>query len=287
MFLDGAWSDLETKGYLVGRRWLSESDLSELCAQYEKGPRPDGYFLGLKPLGRSARAYLSGPIASVLAEVRAHTTLRVDATLKGYYFATEFVNYSWHQDFEVLAQDLDNYLNLYVPITKPRLDKTNLTLVPFDSLADVAPDAHGELRYGFGNVFELIDADRRQYRVTNLCSNSERTVEVALEDAAVTPELNAGDLLMLRADVIHRTQDSETNRLAVSIRAVNSAATIRRDVLAGCGGLVKQQRREADMLLRCFEEKGRDQITMADFLDYQEAASVRTTLASAGAVGEE
>jgi hypothetical protein len=86
---------------------------------------------------------------------------------------------------------------------------------------------------------------------------------------------------MIRSDVIHRTQDSETNRVAVSARVVNSTATIRRGVLQNCGTLVKRQSLEADVLLRCFEEKGCDEISMEEFLRYQDRPAAAGLSASA------
>src|SRR5262249_21748473 len=53
-------------------------------------------------------------------------------------------------------------------------------------------------------------------------------VDFDIETIAESPELAEGDLLMFRGDVLHRTQDRETDRLAVSFRMANSKTRIYR-----------------------------------------------------------
>jgi hypothetical protein len=50
-----------------------------------------------------------------------------------------------------------------------------------------------------------------------------------------TPQLEAGDLLLLRGDVFHKTQDTDTDRIAISFRMVNSKTIVRRSSLVSFG----------------------------------------------------
>ena len=42
-----------------------------------------------------------------------------------------------------------------------------------------------------------------------------------INDIAFTPMLDSGDLLIMRGDLIHKTQDADTLRIAASIRVAN------------------------------------------------------------------
>ena len=42
-----------------------------------------------------------------------------------------------------------------------------------------------------------------------------RFANVRMEELAVTPHLAAGDLLLMRGDIVHRTQDTDTARVAL------------------------------------------------------------------------
>jgi hypothetical protein len=196
--------------------------------------------------------------------------LRVDRLLKGYYFATAYVNYGWHQDFDVIAQDLVNYLNVYIPIVKPLREKSNLSVIPFDALAAQSGTACRRLKGGCAHVLSPLGDGRPGLRVLDTRDGStfELDVPVDLQQVAVTPELAAGDLLLVRADVIHRTQDASTERIAISIRAVNGASTLCHETLMQCGSLVERQRAEAEPLLACFAEHGTTQVTMDQFLRF-------------------
>jgi hypothetical protein len=267
VILEGKWHDLETKGYVVAGSFLDEPVLSILRTHYEAGPRPSAYFLGLKPLAPRAEAILEASLRPLMEEIRERTTLSVDRLLKGYYFATAFVKYGWHQDFDVLAQDWVNYLNCYIPIVKPRRDKSNLSVVPFDTLEREAPDAYRRLRGAFGSKLNRMPGTRA-YRVVDIRDRSECVLDVDVDGLAMTPHLAGGDLMLLRADVIHRTQDADTQRVAISLRLVDSRSRLRRDGLMSCGLLVKRQQRESRMLMRCFDAVGRDEVTMDEFVRF-------------------
>jgi hypothetical protein len=63
-------------------------------------------------------------------------------------------------------------------------------------------------------------------------------VRCDVEAMAVTPTLAVGDLLLLRGDTVHRTQDADTERVAVSFRITCSSAVLERRRLVA-GGQIK------------------------------------------------
>lgn len=55
--------------------------------------------------------------------------------------------FPWHQDRENywMWNDVKNYLNFYIPVVKPIVEKSNLTVVPLDRLHSRAPEIHDRL----------------------------------------------------------------------------------------------------------------------------------------------
>ena len=76
--------------------------------------------------------------------------------------------------------------------------------------------------------------------MTNDDSGGSRLISTDLGTIAVTPQLAEGDLLLLRGDIIHRTQDTDTNRVALSWRVADGATVLKRKRLAA-GGVRKAE----------------------------------------------
>ncbi|MHB2017859.1 MAG: hypothetical protein ACYCW6_12995, partial [Candidatus Xenobia bacterium] len=165
------------------------------------------------------------------------TDIRVDVPAFGSYVAIEKGRpegwQDWHQDALTwyLQQDNHHYLNVYVPIVKPDRQKSNMYVVPFDRLeAHADASLLSRLRGGGGRRARgeaggrtvLLDDQDGGYDVLS-CN---------LMDLAVIPELAAGDLLLMRGDLFHRTQDVDTDRVAVSFRLARASTQISRRRLA-------------------------------------------------------
>jgi hypothetical protein len=152
--------------------------------------------------------------------------------LNGFYFATRFAKKTdnYHQDYDAYyrqSRDHINYLNFYTPITKPNRDQSNLCLVPFDVLQERAPAVHDHLKGGGANFVH----QRRKRLIVENADTRSRTyfdVDFQLEDLATAPLLSEGDLLIFRGDVLHKSQDLESTRVAASIRAGSSEYGYRR-----------------------------------------------------------
>ncbi|OEH48583.1 hypothetical protein lpari_00418 [Legionella parisiensis] len=87
-----------------------------------------------------------------------------------------------------------------------------------------------------------------------------------------TPHLEAGDLLMMRGDMLHCTQDTETDRVAISIRLIHSKSIIIKQKLIECGFYkLRMLLKNSELflaLLDCFEERGRNELTASEVMDY-------------------
>ena len=88
---------------------------------------------------------------------------------------------------------------------------------------------------------------------------------IGIESISVTPDLIPGDLLLIRGDVIHKTQDTLTHRVSVSFRVTNGNALINKNLLiTGCERkqrYIKGSPELYNSILGVFEKLGKDEIT--------------------------
>ena len=231
---------LETRGFVVIPGFLSPAEVEYFRGDFDSRKTEENKNYNLKNASSAANNRFALRVNEVLARVRADTTLRVDAPQGASYFATGAstgINFPWHQDHEsfFVLQNHFDYLNFYVPIVKPDPAKSNLSVVPFDVLERESPRLYQALFRGGATRFPRIG--NRRLAVcddTGWCHVIERDLELIAE----TPQLTAGDLLLLRGDVVHRTQDTLTERVAMSFRVSNDSTVIKRSRLAA-GGMHK------------------------------------------------
>ena len=125
----------------------------------------------------------------------------------------------WHSDriSYYMHQTHYHYLNFWIPIRKPEAARSGLALIPMDRLAESAPRIERAL---FGRGAASIRDGRLAYEVDT--HSYEEACPFDPEALAVAPELAEGDALVVRGDVLHRTQDTETSRVAISLRAFDA-----------------------------------------------------------------
>jgi hypothetical protein len=284
------WGDLDDKGFVVVRNFLSAPDIATLMDGFEGGRPPNEYPFGFKLIGRAPLKAAWSRIEPVLSEVRAETGIRVDTinflTLSHYITTalTERTSYL-HQDFDLdykLTRDHLNYLNFWIPLRKPDESKSNVTLIPFDALRARSPEDHRVLVGSGGYRFVVADGRTKVFgnygKVLSEedATKPERELDFDIEGIAVTPSLAAGDLLLMRGDVIHRTQDSDTDRVAASVRVTASDKIIKRECALGAEAPSEKDKGAANIhtLLRsCFETLGRPQITIGELVYFSRGGS--------------
>jgi len=232
-------NDLETKGFVLVRGFLSEAELQPLREDFARQQAEVNGNYHSKAPGKAAIAGLMPRIEDVMRQVNACTTLKVDVHVPdtSSYFAThkEAGNkFPWHQDHEsfYLVQNHRDYLNFYMPIIKPDPTKSNLSLIPFDELKKRSPRTHDFVVHSGAGTFRPL---RTHWLASNDDTGGVHLITANLDDLGYTPELVEGDLLIMRGDVIHRTQDQDTDRVALSWRVANGDTTVRRARLAGGG----------------------------------------------------
>ena len=265
---DVDWKDLETRGFVHVRGFLSPRDLENCRSDYADQPVDEANRNNaISEASARATARLGQPVNELMALVTANTDIRVDSNLGAYYFATTRGVFPWHQDYESYfsCQNHYDYLNLFIPVIKPRPDKSNLCLVPFDALKRESPKTFKRV-VGKGATMAYDLRDRQILFQAD--SGAAHVTRVPLDRLAFTPQLEAGDLLVMRGDIFHRTEDGDTDRVALSMRLGYSKTVVRRATLAD-GGFAKMRTMAGNFkyyepLFRAFDRSGRDELTWAE-----------------------
>lgn len=257
--------DLETKGFTVIENFLSDHEINFLIDDYHDRINNNKNYNA--PLSsQSAGEKLSFKINNILQSINQQTILRPDFLVPmGMFVNTQYIDFNWHQDHEsfYIWQHHYDSINFYMPLIKPEKNQTGLSIVPMDRLAAAIPDS---IDYIVGQGAKTFKASDATTKVIDDVTGSETCWNFDINDLAVHPTLSAGDLLMLRGDIIHKTQDLNTNRLAISFRCFNSRATISKTNLVRPGSYKKQRFIKNNsvpykILLSMFDDLNTDSIT--------------------------
>jgi hypothetical protein len=279
------WKDLHDKGFAVIQRFLDRPAIEALLAGFDKGRPPQDYPFGFKLIGRAPLKAAWSRIEPALAEIRTQTSIKADVinflTLS-HYITTRFAERSslLHQDFDLdykLTRDHLNYLNFWIPLRKPDAAKSNVTLVPFDALRAKCPADEARLVGAGGHRFVPRNGKTAIYGKYGSILSDDGSAEPSgvldfdLEEIAITPALEEGDLLLMRGDVIHRTQDVDTDRVAASVRVTYSGKKIFRELSGVDDDEAESSKSAANiraMLRQCFDGLGRSDVTVAEFISF-------------------
>lgn len=259
------WRDLQTRGFVVRRGFLTADDCAALLRDYEDAATDANRNYKIKTVGLKAFALVRRKLDAVAAEVRQSTDIHVDSFQGATYFANEVTSLDWHQEFEpfYLCADLYSYLNFYIPFVKEDPARSNVVVVPFDVVKVRDAGAYRYLLRGGARRFELRGASTVAHDST---TGASRTLALDLEAIGQAPSLGAGDLLVVRGDVVHRTQDTSTRRIAASFRMARGSAVVERKRLAECGPqklqVMLRNRRMFECVFSYFREAGRDEVTV-------------------------
>jgi hypothetical protein len=265
-------TNLETKGYCVIKNFLTLENIEKL---------KDDYFTQLKSFKEKkpnlnydviySKYSLQETILPILNDITITTNIEVNHIVGGgLYLDTQMINFDWHQDHESYYrwQDLYNSVNFWMPIIKPIINKSGLSIIPQDKLLEHCPEifksrikGKGAKKFKFvGSKTVMIDDDIGGLSL----------LDFDINQLAVSPELNPGDLCLLRQDVIHRTQDSLPDRVALSIRAINRNTILYKEKLVtGCAHKQKMIERNPlpyKKILQYFENNNITECSIAEIL---------------------
>ncbi|MEZ6087089.1 MAG: phytanoyl-CoA dioxygenase family protein [Pirellulaceae bacterium] len=278
------YSDIDTRGFVLIRSFLDDEQIAMLHEDFNTATLEVNSNYSVRRISNEATARLEESLQAVNRDVAANSSVNVDLMNDGVYFATYSEKstltsirpgpqqFPWHQDHENywMWYDTTQYLNFYIPIVKPVSEKSNLAVVPFDRLKERAPEVYEKLLgRGATRVLKsgrkwVVKDDDRGGNVGKLDFDPEEIEEI--------PHLSPGDLLLLRGDVIHRTQDSSTRRIAASIRYISSKTMVPRTMLTR-GGPAKalmmfNARYLFEPAFRCFDQSNANAVSAGVLDEY-------------------
>ena len=140
---------------------------------------------------------------------------------------------NWHIDHYTyyFHKDHKNYLICYLPILKPSKHHSNVALIPYEILKKKDSKTFNKIKHRGAVRFRKVEKDTKPwfdlrfkkntkvgnwYALDDYLDNVDGwRLNLDLEKNKVVPKLNLYDLLVMKADVIHKTNDAVTNRIAI------------------------------------------------------------------------
>lgn len=225
-------SDINTLGYTVIPNFISRGDVERLILCYNRSITGLGENKNYRVVSSVEYHCLEERIHPILRSIREATDLTVDMCYRGsMYFKSGDIDFKWHQDHETyyLTQQARNSINFWIPLIKPQSRMTGVSVVPYTRLK-----SYSEYFWDRG-AQNITVIDGGTISVEDCESGATSILNCDIESLAESPEIAVGDALVMRGDVLHRTQDTLTTRLAMSIRCFCSDDLIDRDrFYSGC-----------------------------------------------------
>jgi len=247
-------NQFKTQGFEVIPNFLSNDEIQFALKEYNKSGPTNNENYNLPPCTKKFVYSIISKIQSVIENIEG-----IDLWINGFFTNTETINWGWHQDHEpyYALQQTKNYINMYIPLVKPDPILSGLCVIPLNIL-DLSEI--GASRYEPSETGTIVHNDT---------TGDKFKVSVNIEDIKETPKLCPGDLLLIRGGVIHRTQDSLTSRIAVSIRCTDSTKLIsKKMMLTGCDykqNIINSNRYTYNKMLERFKNK--DFISAGDLFE--------------------
>jgi hypothetical protein len=229
------FKDLETLGFLVVPEFLDSLERTaifethvDLIKQYNTtGSTNKNYAVlrGQVPDSVYTKAN------SLLKLINQYTDLKTNTVLgkKADYLDNSIVKFGWHQDHENYYRWQNSYndLNFWIAVCKKIGTESGLDVVPQTAFANQAESVYRNHILGKGAKFFKPDG------AVTIMDDTETGEKICLpfniNDIKESPTTFSGDLLLMRGDLIHRSQEPQSHRVAVSFRAINRYQTVSKE----------------------------------------------------------
>jgi len=218
------FKDLENSGYMIIPNFLERETIEKMKDDYSVQKK---LFLEKTDTVKKHSIIKSGfnlsaQLAAVISQIRRDTDLNIGNPMSESYFDNQVTQFPWHQDHEPYfkSRDLYNAVNFWIPIIKPSLTKSGISLLPQTVLQQRCPGVFAGKIIGKGAKVLMPYLTYTKMRDDDI--HEEIILPFNIEDVAITPVMAEGDLLIFRQDVIHKTQDFGTERVAYSTRCFHA-----------------------------------------------------------------
>lgn len=209
---------ISENGFYLYKNFMTDSDIKSIYESYHNLEISDNKnypvrTIGLEQLPSQLIENLNAIKDLCCPDVETELTNAVFFSINTSDLDTS-INSGLHQDHEsyYISGDHLNHLNFFMIIEKEDKSHSNLNLVPKQRLLQKDKKFY-QLANGSGA--SMIDGSNYHLQEKNLTYNFEFDVNSIVE----TPNLSVGDMLIIRGDLIHGTQDQMGNRIALSVRS--------------------------------------------------------------------
>jgi ectoine hydroxylase-related dioxygenase (phytanoyl-CoA dioxygenase family) len=267
------FQDLETKGFFVVPKFFGNNMINLLINDYNS--IADKTSLNQNYSVINSKSQIGPYVKPILNSITNNTNIKVNTPLPfSTYFNNHIFEFTWHQDHEpyYIYQDMYNGVQCWIPIIKPNKYEGGLGLIPNDVLESMCPDLFKSQILGRGAKTFQSMPDGTTLMINDDIGN-ETILPFSLEKIAVYPELEPGDLLVFRQDVIHKSQPSENARVAIAVRAFDKDGVItKKNYLAGSDRKKEMINKNSSglsyiKLAEQFIKQGKDSILISDIIN--------------------
>jgi hypothetical protein len=265
-------TDLETRGFCVIKNFFEEHEIKLLQHDYTTTLADSNKNYNISIPSNQTLSVIIPRLDRVISQVTQTTNIVVDTyTNEAMYTDTNRIKFDWHQDHEsfYVLQQSYNYINCYIPVIKTDKDLGGVSLIAMDFLKEYHPSFFDKI---FNKGAQQVNKEHLDtLRIYNAETNDTYRYQFDIESAATSPELEERDLLLIRGDVIHKTQDTNQYRVALSIRYADGSCLIDKNKLFGMTSKKKKEmimnnKKRYEKLHNTFTESGQQILSFGELM---------------------
>jgi ectoine hydroxylase-related dioxygenase (phytanoyl-CoA dioxygenase family) len=266
------YNSLIDNGFIHLKNVISKEDIEKLVYEYQNSDEISNKKYNLKKVTPVSREILKPYYLKIMAEITdlTHLTLNTLVENGGSYFSTTNGTYfDWHQDSITyyLYQTHLNFIIIWAPIIKPAPELGNLSLAPYQRLSKVNEKFFNS-RIDKGSASFYRTKNKNFVYLTDTNNDQVINVDFNLNELQYTPELVVGDVLIMRGDLFHKSQENCHDRVAISLYGLNHDTQITRNHFESSG----------EYKNKYFEKNPELYSILADFFKLNETAKIKDLL---------
>lgn len=216
---------LSKHGYVVIKDIIDNHHRQSLLDEFDRCKIDPGlsYFIKTSRIITCPQHTVDNVLVPVMSVIRRSTDIGVNHLGKtGVFFSTTDMCLPWHQDHEpyYMWQTAYHSVNFWIPLIKSDPNGGGLRVISQCRLRDHIGQQFDQ-RIKNQGAKKFIPCDDHT-DVFDDETGEHYQLPINIDTIADAPEITPGDLMVLRGDVLHRTQSSpNTQRIAFATRAVD------------------------------------------------------------------
>jgi len=266
------FKSLKEDGFIVLKNIITSDELKILKQDYNDAKSlPSAASNKNYHIINANKHSLETKIKNILNEISNSISMTLDiVSTTGVYFDNNLVTLEWHQDYEAFFrwQNAINSLNFWIPIIKPNAKEDGIMILPHGALREKFPNETKKYIVGKG-AQQFYNISQTKTIVVDDNTDNKIEIEGNLFETIVVPEIEEGDILIMRGDCIHRTDKNINGRVSLSIRCLNSTDIVDKNKFLSGGETKKRFIKNNPNGYRRFfkkfeQEPNRDTFTVAE-----------------------